>query len=338
MNSLKYLVIGSVISIGAVLSFSADLKGYNENNYLSENCVECDSICSLDDDFDAIAVDVSLLSEEISEFLKRTNSLPGCKHFEFLRIYSLNDSSYNVDFQIYIAQQAKMPKYIIDFASKQIRKDISEIFSMYNEDGELITPVIPLASSQTHTIEQMAELYYNQCCDLYKRNFGELPGSDDPVYNELISYQYCAVPVWKNSDSSLTTWKFYQFQYTGSAHGGSKEYFITFDNKTGRMLGIKDFFSGRAYQKAIDRLTQQLFEGRYYGGGDPDVITAALDGEEYNDVLTERIDGKVYPRPAIVEDGLVFSYQSYQKGMPTCEQLHLTQTFVKNFKLSKKKH
>lgn len=336
---IALVVVGGIIyasSTTSVANLIFDLSNTDGCSDLVSDSIVCDSICAIEEGIDSTAIEVSQPFAESCEFMDRTKILPHCREYKFSRQYALNDSSRTADFQIYVVQPTKMPRYIIDFVSKQIREKISDIFSQYGDDGKLIAPTIPLANSKTHTIEQMAELYYNHFCKLYKRECGEHLEPDGPVYGQSYSFQYCAVPVWQNSDSSLMTWKFYQFQYTGGAHGGSKEYFITFDNKTGRMLGLKDFFPNNGYNKALNELTRQLNAERCYDATDG--ITAELDDTEENDILSERIDGKIYPRPAIINDSLVFSYQNYQKGLPTCEQLHLTQPFAKNFKLRKKYH
>ena len=44
-------------------------------------------------------------------------------------------------------------------------------------------------------------------------------------------------------------------------------------------------------------------------------------------ILNEKIDGKIYPRPAITRNGIVFSYQTYEKGSNADGTLHFIVPF-----------
>jgi len=50
-------------------------------------------------------------------------------------------------------------------------------------------------------------------------------------------------------------------------------------------------------------------------------------------ILEEKFDGKIYPRPAVTSSGIVFSYQTYDKGSNADEVLHFTQPFKKDFQI-----
>lgn len=266
--------------------------------------------------------------------LRFRDALPGCKFHRLSRHYALNDSAWKTDFQINIAMRDSTPLFIKDFISEKIRDDVASFFDEYKGD-ECITPYIPMIRMRNRTVEQMMLHYYYQFRKFYDEAFKPEPGSTERAYGQHYSYQYYAYPVWQNSDSTLTTWKFYNFSYMGGAHGGECEYFLTFDNQTGSILGAMDFFSNVGFKKAIDKLAKQLDE---YHGTDgheahlnPEYNITAVQSTTMNEV----IEGKIYPRPAITKHGIVFSYQTYEKGSNADGVLHFTQPFKKDFHLKK---
>lgn len=271
--------------------------------------------------------------------LRFRDALSGCKFYRLSRHYALNDSAWKTDFQINIAMRDSTPLFFKDFISEMIRDDVASFFDEYKDD-EYITPYIPMIRMRNRTVEQMMEHYYYQFRKLYDKEFKPEPGSYERAYGQHYSYQYYAYPVWQNSDSTLATWKFYNFSYMGGAHGGEREYYLTFDNETGRILGASDFLSKREIRKATETLGRQL---NIYHGNDPDgdiCYYAWLDDDSniiaaHDKTINERIDGKVYPRPAITKQGIVFSYQTYEKGAYWDRILHFTQPFKRDFHLKK---
>lgn len=266
--------------------------------------------------------------------LRFQDALPGCKFYRISRHYAINDSARSTDFQINIAMKDSTPLFIKDFISEMIRDDVAPFFDEYT-NGEYVTPYIPMIRMRNRTVEQMMEHYYYQFRKFYDKEFKPEPGSDERAYGEWYSYQCYAYPVWQNSDSTLTTWKFYSYNYTGGAHGGESEYFLTFDNNTGRFLGAKDFFKKGDFKKAIDKLAQQL--DTYHGstGSEADLNSEYNVTAVQSSTMNEVIDGKIYPRPAITNQGIVFSYQTYEKGGNADGVMHFTQPFKKDFHLKK---
>lgn len=259
--------------------------------------------------------------------------LPGCQFFRLSKHYQLNENSFPTDFQINIAIRDDDPEYIRDFINKTIRDNVA----FYFDDGT-DKPKIPLFNIKEGDFSQMSRYYYNKFRSLYKKQFIADCNDDGIPFGPCYSYQCYAYPVWENSDSSLVTWKFYNYTYMSGAHGGEEEYFLTFDNNTGRILGANDFFGKKEFRKAIDTLTRQLnayFEREPYGTysfsadlGDDSDITAAG-----STILNETIGKNVYPRPALTRKGIIFTYQTYEKGSFADGILHFTQPFKKDFKL-----
>lgn len=266
--------------------------------------------------------------------LRFRDALSGCRFYRLSRHYALNDSAWDTDFQINIAMRDNTPLFIKDFISNMIRDDVAGYFDEL-KNGEWIVPYVPMIKMRNRTVEQMMEHYYYQFRKLYDKEFKPEPGSDERVFGQHYSYQYYAYPVWQNSDSTLTTWKFYKYSYMGGAHGGESEYFLTFDNETGRILGAMDFFSKANFRKAIERLAVQL--DTYHGttGYEADLNSEYSVTAVQSSTMNEVIDGKIYPRPAITNHGIVFSYQTYEKGGNADGVMHFTQPFKKDFQLKK---
>lgn len=264
--------------------------------------------------------------------LRFRDVLPGCKFYRLSRHYAINDSARSTDFQINIAMKDSTPLFIKDFISDMIRNDVAGYFEEHVED-EWIIPYVPMIRMRNRSVEQMMEHYYYQFQKLYDKEFKPEPGSDERAYGEWYSYQCYAYPVWQNSDSTLTTWKFYNYSYMGGAHGGEHEYFLTFDNSTGRILGASDFFSKKGFKKAIERLADQLDAYHCTTGYEADLNAEYNVTAVENSTLNEVIDGKIYPRPAITKQGIVFSYQTYEKGSNPDGVMHFIQPFKKDFHL-----
>lgn len=264
--------------------------------------------------------------------LRFWNALPGCRRYRMSRHYALNDSSWQTDFQINIAMRDSTPLFIKDFISDMIRNDVAGYFDEYN-DGEYVAPHIPMIRMRNRSVEQMMEHYYYHFRKFYDKRFKPEPGSSERAFGQRYSYQCYVYPVWQNSDSTLTTWKFYKYIYMGGAHGGESEYFLTFDNQTGRILGAMDFFSKTGFKKAIDKLAEQLDDYHDREGFEADLNSDYNITAVESTTLKEVIGGKIYPRAAITKHGIVFSYQTYENGSNADGILHFTQPFKKDFQL-----
>lgn len=124
----------------------------------------------------------------------------------------------------------------------------------------------------------------------------------------------------------------------GGVHGGETDFFLTFDNQTGRILGISDFFTKTEFNAAVEELTRQLnarMGSDTYTGGE---LTAELDYDSnvtavHSKILNEKVNGSLYPRPAITKYGIVFSYQTYEKGSNTDGILHFILPFSDDLKI-----
>lgn len=276
---------------------------------------------------------------------RRLGELPGCKNYRMSRHYALSDSAWTTDFQLNISVQDSTPKFMLQFISRLIRDDVAGYFNHWDGD-ERIVPSIRTYDTTLDNINSMMNYYYRQFCKLYDKEF-DCKLSEEDVKNgywntgDRYSYQLYVYPVWENSDKSLTTWKFYTYGYMGGAHGGEREYYLTFDNKSGRILGIHDFFKKNVIPEVYDKLEAQLnahftrVRNKPYYNMTANLNTSLGVTAMESDILNEKINGELYPRPAVTRHGIVFSYQTYEKGSNADGILHFTQPFKQDFKLKK---
>ncbi len=249
-------------------------------------------LCKISVGTDTVRVDIS---EPFKKYLaiRYAGVLPGCRFYRLSRHFTLSERSFPTDFQINIAIQDDAPDYIRSFINESVRDDVAGYFADYSGD-EVTYPHIPLFDIKGGDFDRLARYYYNRFCRLYKGENNDEGESDEIPMGPHYSYQFYAYPVWENADGSMITWKFYTFGYMGGAHGWEREYFLTFDNMTGRILGAADFYTGDEFNKAISLLTDQLNAFHNSGGG----YSADLDSDNMvraaeSAILNEVVGGKL---------------------------------------------
>ena len=102
------------------------------------------------------------------------------------------------------------------------------------------------------------------------------------------------------------------------AHGFMEEYYLTFDNENGRILGYNDIFGANDLKKALELLEQEITAQKKEFMNFDGIYPASLEKDELesnaSEILKGIYDGTYYPRPALTIQGVVFSYQPYEKG------------------------
>lgn len=97
-----------------------------------------------------------------------------------------------------------------------------------------------------------------------------------------------------------------------------EEYYLTFNEETGYILGYEEIIGAKAFPDAIKLLEQKLTakEAQYRDMDEP--YPAGMDAEQLeanaSEIIKEVYQGLYYPRPALTKEGIVFSYQPYEKG------------------------
>lgn len=135
------------------------------------------------------------------------------------------------------------------------------------------------------------------------------------------SYRTTVTPVWKFADKGVTTFSIEDEVYTGGAHGMVYHYYLSLDANTDRLMGLTDIFKPECLSKVFDLVSQKLKEGPQAAHDEdtwPSVaeVTPAPSATDYS-VRTgqmEEYEGKWYPRPALTECGVVFTYPPYVKN------------------------
>lgn len=303
------------------------------------------NVCKITVGTDTVNVNISKPLNNYLD-LRFVGVLPECRFYRYSKHYTLSERSFPTDFQINLAIPNNARENIKNYINETIRDDVARYFGYYSGD-KTIYPNIPLFNIKDGDFDQLSRYYYRQFCRLYtKENTYEPDENEDIDEEDMIprgphySYQFYAYPVWESSDSALTTWKFYDYCYLGGAHGGETEYFLTFDNNTGRILGVDDFYTKDKFNKAINLLRHQLNAYHNRGVSDEYSYSAELDFDSnvtavQSTILSEVVGEKLYPRPALTRQGIVFTYQTYEKGSNADGVLHFTQPYDNDFKLKR---
>lgn len=149
----------------------------------------------------------------------------------------------------------------------------------------------------------------------YQRDMAEV-GEVDYSYRTALS------PAWHfKAAGGLTTYKVEDEIYLGGAHGMYYTYYLTFSVPGDSLLGLTDVFKPAALPKVLALVSDRLAH-RNDRVIDPEVWPAVAevtpaptpDDPSLRAGALEQYEGKWYPRPALTECGVVFSYQPYVKG------------------------
>lgn len=250
----------------------------------------------------------------------------GWREYRYSNTYSLSDASFNCDFYF----QTYLPKNVPVWTKKIIKTIIShDILSMYHVDnraGRILKEYYGITASpkQLRYInyskappEQIAVHYAKEFERLYRKEFDETDEEGrrrGPKYDYLFKMN----PAWKSSDGKYVTYRFYTFNYTMGMHGLMNEFYLTFDNTTGRILGAEELFKTDKYNSVITILENKINDYKHEYMSEDIHFAANLNSETYeinSSTLTKEIvEGKLYPRPAMTEKGVVFTYQPYEMG------------------------
>lgn len=260
---------------------------------------------------DTLTYDITKLPE-ILDIITPT-ALPDAVETNFKKTFALNDSSFNCDFTAQFYVMSNEGQWLYDCFNSILRDGI---FYMMSDD-----PSIPVKNyrGDKRNLKAMAGFYQKEFERMYRNDFDE-PG-DEGVKGPKFDYLFRFMPVWESGDKTLVTYKFYNYQYMGGAHGGMNEYFFTFNRKTGKLLGTNGIFTKDGFTNAIRELEKQLrvykvnngYTDQKWPAYVPEgMMEIPYTGSKYD--LKESFDGHIYPRPALTKQGIVFSYQPYEMG------------------------
>lgn len=162
--------------------------------------------------FCRVVVGVDTISINITQPFSKTfdlrfkDAVSDCHKYRFSRHHALNEKSWPTDFQINIGLMDNTPLSLRNFISTMIRDDVADYFTDFTYDSP-VNPHIPVVDMSEKSVEQMMQYYYSEFCRLYDKEF------PDEAMGDRYSYQFYAYPVWQNRDSTLSTWRFYNFTW-----------------------------------------------------------------------------------------------------------------------------
>lgn len=238
--------------------------------------------------------------------------------------FELTDSSRTCDFS-FVAYLPKIhPQWVEQFIATVMRNDIQAIFldnkgsdRILNEYLGIIKKPMKVHGINAHlkTPEQIARHFASDFEQHYKNEF-TITNCD--VRGPKYDYMLTIAPAWESSDKKLITYRFYSYYYTSGMHGYMEEYYLTFDAENGRLLGKDDIFTANSFKAAIGILEQKLCNHRNEyttcDGPYPAYLHESELEANASEIIKEAQDSIYYPRPALTNNGVVFSYQPYEMG------------------------
>lgn len=204
------------------------------------------------------------------------------KH-SFSRSFALTDSSWNCDFKFLAYLPDNHPTWLNQFIAVIMRNDIQALYLGNKGVDRILKEYYGITSTpkkvhginaSTMTPKQIAEYFAKEHERLYKDDFntGEFDGHG-PKYDYMME----VTPAWSSSDGRYVTFRFYSYYYTMGMHGFMEEYYLTFNNQTGRLLGYKEIVGDDDFPKAIEILERQLTVKEEIYRDVDETITASLE-------------------------------------------------------------
>lgn len=238
--------------------------------------------------------------------------------------FELTDSSRNCDFSFFAYLPKNHPAWIKQIIATVIRNDIQAIFLDNKGSGKILNEYLGIKkkpkkisgiNAYSMTPEQIAKHFAKDFEKHYKKEFTI---ADCDGVGPKYDYMLTVSPAWNSKDGKLVTYRFYSYYYTSGMHGYMEEYYLTFDSESGRMLGWKDIFTDKGFKSAIRILEQMLYDYKKTYTTCEEPYPAHLGKSELEANASETIkeihDSVYYPRPALTNSGVVFSYQPYEMG------------------------
>lgn len=249
----------------------------------------------------------------------------GVKEYSYTSKFALSDSSWDCDFVFRAYLPENSPSWIRQFMASVMNNDIQGLF-MDNKGADKIlkeyygiksTPrKIRGLDASVKTPKEIARHFSKEHERLYRKEFG---GPDSDSHGPKYDYSFLIAPAWQSKDGNYITYRFYTYYYTMGMHGFMEEYYLTFNTSTGKLLGFTDLFKGESAKKVVHELDKYYSKRRKEIGYNFEGIQESwLSGNDLESnmtaVLKEQQDSVYYPRPAMTNMGVVFSYQPYEAG------------------------
>lgn len=244
---------------------------------------------------------------------------PGTVSHAYKNSFELSDSSFTCSFEFEANLPPSPPSWLKQFISTTIRNDLQAMFvdnkgadRIYKEHMNIPSHPRKIRGfdASSSSPEQIADHYFAEFKRLYCRQFD----TTGPRYD----YSFSVWPAWESKDKRFATYRFYTYYYTMGMHGFMEEYYLTFDNHNGRILGYDEIFAPEGKADALAKLEVALNRKKNQAHDIPAKFHPGISEEDLSSnawmIVKEKIDSLYYPRPAVTQRGVVFSYQPYEMG------------------------
>ncbi len=243
---------------------------------------------------------------------------------KYARGFELTDSSWRCDFKFIAYLPENHPVWLNQFIATIMRNDIQALYLDDKGAGRVLKEYYGIKANPKKvdgidaanmTPKDIARHFATVHERLYRNEFKV---EDVDGYGPKYDYMLEISPAWTSPDGRYATYRFYSYYYTMGAHGFMEEYYLTFNEETGYILGYEDIIGAEAFPYAIKQLEQKLTaqKAQYRDMDEP--CPASMDAEQLeanaSEIIKEVYQGSYYPRPALTKEGMVFSYQPYEKG------------------------
>lgn len=197
----------------------------------------------------------------------------------------------------------KQKAWIYNFISNTIQNDINGMFMLENSPNDEICNGL---NSKNITIQEISDHYSDELQRLYNDLYSQ---EELEEYTPKYEYQININPAWISNNGKWITYHIESYTYTGGAHGYSQDYYLTFNTKNGKVLGYKDIYGTKNFAQAIASLEQQIKQYKKSN----ELLPAYVEGTSDSTKITkEMYHDHLYPRAAMTNKGVVFSYQPYE--------------------------
>lgn len=243
---------------------------------------------------------------------------------KYAHSFELNDSSWRCDFKFLAYLPENHPTWLNQFIATIMRNDIQALYLDNKGADRILKEYYGIKAkpkkvngidAANMTPKEIARHFATVHEQLYRNEFkAEDVDGHGPKYDYMLEIS----PAWTSADGRYVTYRFYSYYNTMGAHGFMEEYYLTFNEETGNILGYKEIIGTKAMPDAIKMLEQKLTakEAQYRDMDEP--YPAGMDAEQLeanaSEIIKEVYQGSYYPRPALTKEGIVFSYQPYEKG------------------------
>lgn len=255
--------------------------------------------------------------------------------------FDMKDCYESCDFEFMASLPEPVPEWTRWFIAMLIRGDIMGMLSHRDDvaphvelkdyyDLNDMTPKTDSIDAKDKTPEQIASHYAKEFERIAR---SEYEGSEQR--NPECDLSFKMIPVWQSKCRQYITYRFNVNTIDMGLHYHTDDYYLTFNSDTGQLLGFDQIFDSRKMNNVIRlletefRIRKNEFENKNELGNFDNnelkwEIYSASCGTNLKrrSILKERYGMGVYPRPAVTDSGIVFSYQSFDLDF-TCHPLHI---------------